>query len=168
MGALDDVVRLIPLLSGSERDQLRQRLAAMATIDKGDGAGDGSKKADDNETWILDTVTSVLVAAGLERASMFRLKNSSDWRQFRSQRMAELLAYLDLMGTRIHKKALLAIGVDLLREDLNWMRVPVSALSIVRNLHRLPSVIDRHFPGYAKYGLLQHVIQAEVNHARQK
>lgn len=62
---------------------------------------------------------------------------------------------------RAQKHGFLRVIVRLLIKDLQEMRVPVSAIMVMRNIWRAQSVIENSFPGYAKHGLLYLVSRME-------
>jgi hypothetical protein len=59
----------------------------------------------------------------------------------------------------ITRRGVLATGIDLLYKNLGEMGVVVSPKVLANNLSRIPAVLDRAFPGYARFGLLKMIVQ---------
>lgn len=76
------------------------------------------------------------------------------------ENVAPLLGMAQLKR-RTQKHRFLRVIVRLLIKDLQEMRVPVSAIMVMRNIWRAQSVIENSFPGYAKHGLLYLVSRME-------
>jgi hypothetical protein len=110
--------------------------------------------------WILDTVFTVAQELGVECYYKQLLDESK--RPTVRDKLQAVREWLERAGkdksTRI---ALLRMGLPLLYADLGWMDVAVNGATIVRYLHRLPAVFDRHFPGYARIGLLSIIVEGK-------
>jgi hypothetical protein len=62
---------------------------------------------------------------------------------------------------RIVQLSLLKVAVELLYQDMvNWQGVAVSAHTILAQIHRLPAVLNRAFPGYADTGCLAAIVKS--------
>lgn len=86
---------------------------------------------------------------------------------------AKVPAILEFIGkhanTDVRRRALLKMGIELLRVDLedNMQRACTSIL-MMAHAHRIPAMINRAFPGYARNGLLHLVfaVKGKPNDAR--
>jgi hypothetical protein len=54
------------------------------------------------------------------------------------------------------------VSLGLLSENFEEMRLPVTSRLLLRNLPRIPAVVNRAFPGYWKLGMLNMVISAHT------
>ena len=58
------------------------------------------------------------------------------------------------------RRVVLATGINLLYEDLEGMGVvAISPKVLANNLPRIPAVLDRAFPGYARYRMLKIIVR---------
>jgi hypothetical protein len=58
------------------------------------------------------------------------------------------------------QRAILSIAIRLLHQDLAEMKVAISPSTLARNLHRIPAVLDKAYPGYARFGALASILRA--------
>ena len=59
---------------------------------------------------------------------------------------------------RSGQHALLRLGLQLLYDDMTDRQLAVSARTLLANIHRVPAVLNKAFPNYAKAGLLHWVV----------
>lgn len=162
MSNMERAVALLPQLSAGELEELRKRITALLSIGVGVRHDRGASKETINETLVLRAIVDTLAGLGVEHTSEAMLRTSSEMPAFR-KKLPGLLAYLDgVEESYIHRKALLGLAVKLLYDDMSHQGIPVSARVVVRHLHRIPAVLNRHFPGYAQSGLLRYIIRSEL------
>jgi hypothetical protein len=77
------------------------------------------------------------------------------------------MTYLDSVP-KVQQRALFRLGIVLLCNNLAEMETPISGMSLMNHIHRIPSLINRAFPGYARLGLLSKIIRAKETRVRKK
>jgi len=114
--------------------------------------------------FILETMQRVLSSMGVEHTSVATLRGSPQYAAFK-QKAPAIVAYLDSAcpTNRVKQIAVLSIGVRLLYENLASQGFPVSSRFLMTHIHRLPSVMNRAFPGYARAGLLNLLVKDKTN-----
>jgi hypothetical protein len=75
--------------------------------------------------------------------------------------------FIARVGNKTAQRALFKLGLRLLHKDMEERRIAISYLSYLNEVHRIPGVINRAFPGYAQAGRLTLIIRGE-NHVRSK
>lgn len=112
---------------------------------------------------ILDQIIEVCRAEGIEAATQSRLRNHPAYKTYAEKCEEYVKPFLDHVqyGNRVRKHALIRCAIRLLIKNLKKMNVPVSALMTMNHIHRMQSVVDDAFPGYAKNGLLYMVVRVE-------
>jgi hypothetical protein len=58
----------------------------------------------------------------------------------------------------VEQRALLSLGVELLYRDLTTRNIPCSSRVLLAQMFRLPATFSKHFPGYARHGILGLVV----------
>ena len=147
---LQDIISRLPFLSAEELDKLHHRIKALqgsseSVVNKVNGTLDADM--------VVNTICSVLNAHGIDCAKYVIRKEGQ---------IGKIKLVLEFIGKavkkRIEQENLLSIALDLLWQDMNNQRIPTTGNTMLRNLHLIPAVINRHFPGYAKAGLLKLIV----------
>lgn len=147
----EDVLRQCAALPRADVERLRGALAALLGT-----SGDRSAASESDESWVLDAV-----AQELEKRGMPVMRNR------RPRTMTALRAALsDLMKflaqahpRRAGQRMVLDLGIGLLYDNLIELGVPPTASVMLAQIHRVPALIDRAFPGYAGAGLLRMLVR---------
>lgn len=108
---------------------------------------------------VLQVLCDIMRKYGTETPSVHTLKKSSAYVSCNGK-MADLQSFFEgISKNKLVQDAILRIAVDLLYTDLlNWKGVAVSSHTIIKQIHRIPSVLNRHFPGYLQSGLLTKLV----------
>lgn len=148
---LQDIISQLPFLSSDELDKLHQRIKTLRgssepKIKKVNGAADVEM--------VKDVICHVLNTRGIMWSSKFiRTEGQLD-------KVKLIIAYVEkAVHERIEQESLLIVSVDLLWQDMARQHLPTTGNTLIRNLHRIPAIMDCHFPGYAKSGLLRLIIK---------
>lgn len=150
--AYDRVVAAIPLLSAEERARIAQRLRALESL-AGGSAGD-----DDLAGVLCDVISATVLRMSGERVAPVALRRSRVYPALRAK-AADLEPFLARAAPdRVNRRALLALGVELLHIDLVRAGFSVTARTLMSCAHQLPAVLDRAFPGYARCGRLGMIV----------
>ncbi len=108
---------------------------------------------------VLQAICDVLRKQGTESPSVHTLKKSSAYVSCNGK-MTDLQSFFEgVSKNKLVQDAILKIAIELLYTDLlNWKGVAVSSHTIIKQIHRIPSVLNCHFPGYAQSGLLTKLV----------
>lgn len=157
---LKQINLLLTQLTQSELDQVKMRVGSLRSLPN---PNEQTPSADlsTGEVWVLQVIFRTALSLGIEGAT--RPLPTSDLAGLRAK-LPGLITFLKQAdGSRIHWRMLLSIGVELLHEDLTRQQIPTTAVVLVRHIHRVPAIIDKHFPGYARNGLLGLIIRSKEN-----
>jgi hypothetical protein len=158
---LQKIVELLALLSPLELEELQQRLKALRQFGS---ATPVSVSVESDEAFVLGCISELLQRLGapastllLQRAAAERVRDGSSFRE----KVPPLMQFL----ARAHKdrrgqRALLCLAIEMLwLHMLDVEKVVLSYRTLMANIHRIPGVLDRHFPGFARNGLLPFVVE---------
>jgi hypothetical protein len=151
---LHEIISKLPFLSARELDALHQRIKALKgstqpVVKKVNGGLDPDI--------VVNVICSVLNARGIE-CPKFAVNKTG---QLNKINLAISFAE-KAVSTRLEQEALLTTAIDLLWQYMTRQRVPTTGNTLLRNLNRIPAVIDQNFPGYAKAGLLKLIVRQET------
>jgi len=150
---------LLPSLSDDEKRQVAIRLSYLLQ-----GAGGAPiDEAYPGEDLLLDCITAVLKGNGLEYASIALLKKQAGYPTFKAK-VPGVARFLNQRRqlSRQDLRAMFAFALELLIEDMQSMNMAIGARNIMNHIHRIPSVVNRAFPGYAQSGLLELLIKRKA------
>jgi hypothetical protein len=152
--ALATIIDLLPSLTDTERAALSNRLKAFQQF----GSGARTKPADHYQRdEALGCVTELLRSQGVDFVQPAILLRIAD-KNF-ALKLPGLFKFLASQHpNRAGQRALLMIGLDLLYRDLAKAGIAVTAKVLLSNIHRIPATLDKHFPGYARVGMLRFII----------
>jgi hypothetical protein len=149
---LDSIIRQLGGLSDSERLQLLNRLKALQSL--------GNSEMGSDTQFVLGAISDLLRSHGIEFASPGVLVRQAD-HQFEGK-LPDLMAFLSQAHpTRAGQRALLMVALDLLYRDIADRGLPVAAGVLLRHVHRIPATLNKHFPGYARAGMLGWIVDRD-------
>lgn len=151
------VIATLGQLTPEERGRVAERLRAMASLVPAHAGGRPSAQAPEDE--VLEAICAAAARMSGERVVPAALRRVGQFSALRAKTPALAAYAVAHAPDRARRRALLSLGFDLLYRDLAAMGVAVSARALMSHAHRLPSVIDAAFPGYARAGLLRMVLE---------
>lgn len=157
MSAFHAVVESLPHLTEDELRKVAARVGFLLTCKNESSSSDDSL--------ILDCIASALQSRGIEFSSIAMLRKSSVYNSFRSEKVPAILAYFDNQNakfTRNELRMIISMGVDLLIDALGAQGLGISGRTLLSHSHRIPSVINAAFPGYAQSGILSMIVRRKV------
>lgn len=109
---------------------------------------------------VLQAICIVMKRNNAETPSVNVLRKSSAYVSSRDK-LDDLATYFEgLSKAKLVQDQILKEAINLLYFDLiNWQGIAISSHTILKQIHRLPSVLNRHFPGYASSGLLTKIVR---------
>ncbi len=149
---LDEVLARLPSLSAKEREIAGHRLLALAVTDVPKNEPD----------WLFDGIIKELQRRGILGTYRVTLRDAGESAQTYSYYAGAVKTAL-LEGIRYKPKppeliSLGALAARALADDLEHGPAPISLKVLLRNTDRIPSAVEKSFPGYLGCGLLGQVI----------
>jgi hypothetical protein len=167
MSTTDSLAKAIRATSGltsSELQELRAHISVLLQL------GPGSA---DRAVALPDAPEELVMIAQHGRDKGGRLIPTTDlmrakqYDTFKSK-LPRVRAFIQQVGSRTAQRALFKVGLVLLERDMMQRRMAPSYMSFMNELHRIPGLINREFPGYAANGLLKLIIRREDKHVRKE
>ena len=107
---------------------------------------------------VLSLICDVLQSMGVEYPVLSVLQRNAGFKAFK-EKLPGLFRYLQKSGlNKNEQRAVLRVGILLLYENLMQMGLPISAARVMQHTHRIPSILENQFPGYASAGLLRMLV----------
>lgn len=164
---LTQIKAQLDALTPSQRANIRQYLAMREAL----GAVERYEKEQfDAAQLMLEAIADITRRNGNDMTPPHRLRKTPNYKEFKQKHDEGLSEFLRdaVKRNRVKLRALVWLSVKLLYRHLVEMGVPVSARMMMNHIHRIPSVLDDAFPGYARSGLLGIVIKEEDRRVRNK
>lgn len=127
-------------------DYARMRLSVAPASSK-------ANKAATTLDILSEQIAAIARDKGVGYASAQQLRITPQWKNLIASEQGQILeAYFDSSAdnSRVEKLAFIRLCVQLLFANLVAMRVPISPRTMVAHAHRIPAVVDKNFPGYAR------------------
>lgn len=167
---LETVLRLLDELPSAELKRARD----YAGLRLSHGLAGGGIKTSRQESFAHEVLTMIADEChrrGIDvRASSKRLATNKGFPAFKAKMHdhGEVGGFLKKASerSRVRLRALTRVAVHELVDNMLGMGVAVSATTLMSNIHRIPAVLDRAFPGYAAAGLLQLAVRKEDEDVR--
>lgn len=95
------------------------------------------------------------------------MMNGAHYDAFKNK-LPRVRAYISQVGSKTAQRALFKLGLVLIERSLRAVGAAPTYVSLMQNLHRMPGLINREFPGYAANGILKLIIRGEDKNVRTK
>lgn len=167
--AYRQVVAALPLLSPDERARVGAALKAIGGVSGTLGSAvPGGESTEDVSDEALGVIAAVVLRLSGERAHPAVLRRSSQFPAF-APKTADLGQFFAQHApARAQRRALLAVGVELLYRDLARAGMSVTSRTLMSCVHQVPGVLDKAFPGYARAGHLGMIVGAGASAHRKE
>lgn len=168
MAGLEQITKLLPQLTTAECAELIVRLKAFTQFAHNTGQlplplVPARSPVRDDTDMVLEAIQRVLERLGVELVSPGMLRKVSSFPKFRDEKVPAIMKFVRSgVPRRVQQIGLLNVGVLLLYQNMQQMGIAVSSRAILNHAHRIPSVINNAFPGYAANGLLGMIVQQYV------
>lgn len=157
--AIDLVGRFGP----EEWAEFNRRIKPLRQLDKGAPGIDLREVGNLDADLIAQMIVTTLQNMGVEFTSVKTLSISSEYKTL-AEKAPEVMQFIrQAVKARNQQRALLSLGITLLYENMTKAGYTTTARSLMNNIHRLPSIFNQHFPGYAKAGMLGMVLKEKVD-----
>lgn len=145
----------IPTLTKEQRDEalIRFKLISKGVVKEHNGKQDVGER-------ILQAICTVMKKNNVDCPSVLTLKKSAAYGQSK-EKFNDLQTYIEYLSkSKLIQDSILREAISLLYHDLlQWQGVAVSSHLILRQVHRIPAVVNKSFPGYAASGLLSMIVK---------
>ena len=154
---LKKVLELLPGLSAPDLSQVEQRLRALRALTTPLLSLPSGEIERPFEDMVLDAIITTMLDRAGESVPRVHLQKSPQLSAFRKKLLplSKFFAGLE----RNQQRALLHLSIKLLYDNMLQMNIPITGRLVMQHIHRLPAVINRHFPGYAQHKLLPMIIR---------
>lgn len=164
--AYDTITALLPQLTAPERAKILERLKALGSLAPVATPASVAVGAEPSEDIVVEetlhAICRVVLSANGELVKPSTLRRAQQFSSLRDKATA-LGAFLRKnTANRTERRSLLFIAVRLLYDVIQDEGTPASSRTLMAQVHRLPSVLDAAFPGYAACGQLGMVVRALV------
>jgi hypothetical protein len=153
MKTIDQVLRLLPRLTKHELDEVKEQINLLRTV-----GPSTQREVGDEASELLQAIVTFLSSRGLEYNTMAMLRKVDQYEAF-ADKAKNVFRFMKGVEGRTKKRAFLSLAAELLYDDLTSMDVAVSARTMMSHTHRIPAVINKNFPGYARAGMLGIIVR---------
>ena len=109
---------------------------------------------------LLHALCFVLRKHKVETPTVFTLQKSPAYVNAKPKINDLAIFFESLSKSKLVQDEILKEALSLLYYDcLGWQGVAVSSHTLLRQIHRIPSVLNRNFPGYSSSGLLTKIVK---------
>lgn len=150
-------------LSEDERDEIQTHLKMIKSLAPGLPLMGGAGGVQDDSDLFLQQLCAVLSSAGIEFVQPTVLAKTNGYSTFKGKVPGVMKFLRRAVSSRNELRVLLYIALGLLYQDLTKQGIPVSSRLMMAHAHRIPSVLNAAFPGYAQIGLLRMIINRKVS-----
>ena len=162
MDRFTEIVRSLPELNPAELHQLRNRISALLSIG---GSQVSQVSTNDSTDYTQEDLVLRIVCTVVGRVVGATLKpemvpKNAPLRIALREHLPDLMRYLEKIDER-NRPAFLEMAVQFLVENVREMGLPLTPTVVIRQIHRLPAVVDVMFPKYYEAGLLNMIIRAK-------
>lgn len=160
MTPYQQIKALLPQLSNDELQRLKKEIGA--SLQFASGVSNGNRHPELEKDEVVSVVHDVCKAFAI--SGHYQQLVTESKRPNNAEKIFGLKTWLArVTSTKATRLTILRMGIELLHADLSgWMDQPVTGGILVRHIDKIPSVLDKHFPGYARSGLLNMIVQGEV------
>ena len=142
-------------LTSEQRATVLQRVQLLGSFPKKEKVV-GKRDFSDR---VLQVLCSTLKRLGAECPSPMVLRKGVAYVSFEGKLPDIEAFFVEASASRVVQDALLGKAIELLYQDIvNWQGVAVSSQTIMQQIHRLPSVLNKSFPGYSSSGYLAKIV----------
>lgn len=159
--AYKEIMGLLPKCTPEEVSRLSVALKAWTSL-PGGTTSSAAEPADDKDAdcdFVLRCIIDVCRRNGVEIVSVRMLKQSRNYPTFKAK-VPALMTFLQKASPKRNvQQAILCLAISAIRDWLLNLNIPVSAGNLLQHIHRVPDVLDQHFPGYARMGMLSSIFR---------
>lgn len=159
-----DAMQLLHKLSDAELFRLRDGVTALLSMRGAGGPAPADDVAEENYGQdICGLLNEVLSEKGFQMLPHTQLiKAVRDYRS-RSARLWAFARGALPDGKRVEHLAVLRLGIRMLCDNIEGQGIPLTHAVLMRQLDRIPAVVDYGFPGYNANGFLGLLVRSGLH-----
>ena len=145
-------VKELPQLSVGQLSDLSSRIKLLAKTSTKQHIG----KQDFGDR-VLQSIS--IIMRKVDGASAIALRKSAAYASHK-QKIEDLSTFFESISkSKLVQDSILRMAIEYLYVDLLEWGVPVSSHTMLKQMHRIPATLNKHFPGYAQSGLLTKLVK---------
>ena len=111
---------------------------------------------------VLNAICFVMIKLNVDSPSVSSLQKSAAYASSKSKFDDLEVFFKQISKSKLIQDHILKAAIELLYFDLvNWQGIAISSHTLLRQIHRVPATLNRHFPGYANSGMLTKLVKGE-------
>lgn len=143
----------VPQLTKEQLSELAMRIKLLSDVTK----SYAGKQEFGNR--VLQAIADVMKKQNVETSSAHSLRKSAAYVGAKDK-LQDLSVFFDSISkSKLVQDQILREAIQLLYHDLLQWQIAVSSHTMLKQIHRIPSVLNKSFPGYAASGLLQKIVK---------
>jgi hypothetical protein len=95
------------------------------------------------------------------------MMNGAHYDAFKNK-LPRVRVFISQVGSKTAQRALFKLGLVLIERSMRANSVAPTYTALMGQIHRIPGLINREFPGYAANGMLKLIIRKEDKHVRKE
>ena len=147
----------LPTLTSTQLDELstRFKLLSRTAVAEHKGKSDFGVR-------VLQAIVDVMKKNNVETTTVNVLKRSSAYVSS-TAKIENLRIFLESISlSKLVQDQILRVGIELLFYDLlNWQGFAISSHTLLNQIYRIPSTLNKNFPGYAASGILVKIVKGQ-------
>jgi hypothetical protein len=159
MGHYDTILNLLPFLTKDELLKLRSRVVFLAASTEPSG---------DEEMFYNMLNRIVEVANGRSEPHFKLFTKTVHYKLFRAN-FDVIHNYIDAnfeSAQKVDRLKLYHMFAEMLKDEISQYNIPLSLLTMIRNVPRIPSLVNAAYPGYSESGVLSMILKGIRNNIR--
>ncbi len=163
MLTLDQILQTLPQLTQYELGEIRKQATVLMSL----GGGSSNKPHQEvtrkpghlnstdytDEDFVLQSVCRVVRLSNGSPVTPPMLMKASGTMATLREHLPALIQYIDAIDP-LARTGFLDLAVQMLVDNIKQQNIPVTPVVVIRQLHRIPAVVDEAFPGYYAAGML--------------
>lgn len=164
MPAVNDIIKGLGSLPNEELQTLRAAVTALLSMRGAGGAAPAADVAPENYGQdVAGLLNEVLSERGMQMLPLEQIaKVVKDYRGV-SARLWAFARRAITDGKRVEHLAIIRLGLRMLVDNIESQGIPITHAVVMRQLDRLPAVVDWGFPGYTKNGFLGLLVRSGLH-----
>lgn len=148
-------IAALPKLSAMQLNDLSNRMKILSFV----AAKEFSNGKSDFGNRVVEVTCNFFRSEGIECPTPNLLKRSQAYVQAKGK-IDNLATFFEKISQhKLVQDAVLAIAIENLYNELVQWGISVSSHTVLQNIHRVPAVLNRSYPGYAQSGLLHKIVK---------
>lgn len=143
----------LPQLTDHQKSDLSTRINLLGKSTNKTGKQDFGDR-------VLNTICSVMRKNNVETPNPVNLRKSAAYASCKGKFEDLSVFFATISKSKLVQDAILKEAVQLLYNDLlHWQNIAISSHTLLKQIHRIPSVLNKNYPGYLQSGMLTAIVK---------